>query len=176
MYALLNRTADMVARSLALLGGAVLVALVIMTCLSIIGRALVPIGLAPITGDFEMIEVGVAFAVFAFLPWCQMQRGHAAVDLFKSAFPSVMNKVLDLLIDIAMFAAAWILAWRLWLGMLDKRSFGETTFILQFPVWQAYAACMIGAAGFVLVAAFCCLRSGHVLLGYSDEQPTHVEH
>jgi TRAP-type C4-dicarboxylate transport system permease small subunit len=176
MYALLHRSADVVARGLALLGGAVLVGLVVMTCLSILGRALVPFGLAPITGDFELIEIGVAFSVFAFLPWCQMQRGHAAVDLLKPMFSASLNKLLDLVIDLAMLAAAWILAWRLWLGMLDKRNFGETTFILQFPVWQAYAACMIGASGFVLVAAFCCVRSAHVLLGYSDEQISHVEH
>ena len=176
MYASLNRAANLLARSLALLGGAVLVALVVMTCVSILGRALIPLGLSPVRGDFELIEVGVAFAVFAFLPWCQYQRGHAAVDLFKTAFPHVMNRLLDVLIDMLMLMAAAILAWRLWLGMLDKRSFGETTFILQFPVWQAYAACLIGAAGFVLVAAFCSLRSLRILLGSPEEQPAHVEH
>ncbi|TXJ05480.1 MAG: TRAP transporter small permease, partial [Alicycliphilus sp.] len=35
--------------------------------------------------------------------------------------------------------------WMLWEGMLEKREYFETTFILQMPVWWAYALCMVGA-------------------------------
>src|SRR3546814_3896475 len=52
-----------------------------------------------------------------------------------------------------------VLTWRLFLGMLDKRSCGETTFILQFPVWWSFAAALLGAAVFTLVCAYTVLRS-----------------
>jgi TRAP-type C4-dicarboxylate transport system permease small subunit len=175
MYQALSRTADVIARSMALLGGAVLVALVIMTCLSIAGRTLVPFGLAPIKGDFEWIEIGVGFAIFAFLPWCQLRRAHAAVDLFKPSYPEVMNRLIDLIVDILMATLAAVIAWRLHLGMLDKQSYAETTFILQFPLWQAYLAGLIGAVAFVVVALFCVLRSARVLVGLGDEKDRHVQ-
>ncbi len=57
-----------------MIGGVVLVLLTIMTCISIVGRAGLTIGLRPVKGDFELIEAGVAFAIFAFLPWCQFTR------------------------------------------------------------------------------------------------------
>lgn len=164
MYAILDQAAALLSRIMALLGGAVLIVLVAATCVSITGRALAPFGLSPIKGIFDYTEIGVGFAVFSFLPWCQYMRGHASVDLFTPVYSAGFNRVLDLLIDIAMFIAAFIIAWRLYLGMLDKQSYGETTFIAQFPVWQAFAAGLIGASLFAFVAGFCVLRSGRSLV------------
>ena len=45
---------------------------------------------------------------------------------------------------------------------------GETTLIAQIPVWQGFAAGLIGAGGFVIVAAFCVLRSARRLAGLRD--------
>ena len=73
---------DRGAAGLAFCGGVVLVAIALTTVISIVGRALIPIGLSPIRGDFELVEMGVAVAVFGFLPWCQLNRGHITVDVF----------------------------------------------------------------------------------------------
>lgn len=164
MYSILDNLAKNISRLMALIGGAVLIVLVIATCISITGRALTPLGLSPIKGIFDYTEVGVGFAIFSFLPWCQYRRSHATVDLFTPFYPSAMNRVLDFVIDFCMFLAAALIAWRLWLGMLDKLRYGETTFIAQFPVWQAFAAGLVGAVLFALVAAFCVLRSGRSLM------------
>jgi TRAP-type C4-dicarboxylate transport system permease small subunit len=116
----------MLARGMALIGGAILIGLVVLTCISIAGRALLGLGLGfqPIRGIFDITEIGIAAAIFAFLPWCQLQSGHAAVDLFKPVYPRVMNRLLDLVIDLTMCSAASILAWRLYLGMLGPRAGG----------------------------------------------------
>jgi len=166
MYQKLSDLTRLIAQAMALLGGGLLIAVVVVTFVSIAGRAMVPldIGLGPIRGIYDTTEIGIAGAVFAFMPWCQYMRGHASVDLFKPAFPGLMNRVLDLLLDAAMLAVAVLIAWRLYLGMLDKHSFGETTLIAQIPVWQGFALSLIGAVGFVLVAAFCVLRSARVLV------------
>lgn len=165
MYSVLENAADRLARLMAYLGAGVLILLTLATCLSIIGRALVPfdLGIGPIRGIYDMTEVGVAAAVFAFLPWCQLSRGHASVDLFAPFFPGVMNRLLDVLIDVGMLVIAIIGAWRLYLGMLDKISFGETTLIAQIPLGQAYMAGLIGAVAFAIVAAFCVVRSMRAL-------------
>jgi TRAP-type C4-dicarboxylate transport system permease small subunit len=165
MFHAIGRVIEPLARWCALLGGIVLIGVVIMSCLSIIGRALDGIGLGPIQGDYELVQMGIGFAIFAFLPWCQLRRGHATVDLFQARMGRRMNRTIDLISDIAMFTAATLIMWRLWLGMLDKKSYGETTFILQFPVWIPYAAGLIGAVVFVIVAAYCVWRSGRILAG-----------
>ncbi|WOI55260.1 TRAP transporter small permease [Palleronia sp. LCG004] len=176
MYDLLARLADAIARIAALAGGIILLAITVLTCVSIIGRALVPLGIGPgpIRGIYDYTEIAIAVAIFAFLPICQLQRGHATVDLFTPYFPGTANRVLDLVMDIAMCAVAVVGAQRLYLGMLDKLGYGETTLIAQVPVWQGYAAALVGAVAFALVAAFCILRSARALLRGETDDPRHV--
>ena len=166
MYLTLSRIAGFVARLLALAGGVLLLGIVVLTCVSIIGRALFSAGICcgPIRGIYDYTEIAVGAAIFAFLSWCQYQTAHAAVDLFKSALPDFINRFLNLIIDVGMLVLASLIAHRLWLGMLDKQRYGETTLIAQVPVWIGYAACLVGAVGFVLVAAFCIIRSSRSLI------------
>lgn len=161
MYHLLDHMAATLARALALAGGAVLLALIALTCVSIAGRALVPldIGIGPIRGIYDITEIGMAAAVFAFLPWAQYSEAHARVDLFQRAIPKPLDRVLELLFNAAMTFVAGIGAWRLYLGLLDKQSYNETTIIAQIPVWQGFAASLVGAIGFVIVSGFCVIRS-----------------
>ena len=174
MYAVLSRTAEFIARTMAVIGGMILIGVVVLTVISIIGRALLPlgIGLGPIKGIYDITEIGVAAAVFAFLPWCQIRGAHAAVDLFKPAFGVIPNRVLDILIDVGMFVIAAVGAYRLYLGMLDKLRYGETTLIMQLPVWQGYAASLVGAVAFAIVAGFCVIRSTRALIGHAPTKET----
>lgn len=164
----MNRAIDILARVTALAGGAVLLGLVAMTCVSIIGRAGLTLSgiydlpqvfsrLRPVRGDYEMIELGSAIAIFAFLPWCQLAGAHARVDLLQGRLPHWLDQGLTALWDWAMAAVMIVIAWRLWLGMIAKRSYGETTFLLQFPVWYAYAACFACAVVAVIVAVWVAL-------------------
>jgi TRAP-type C4-dicarboxylate transport system permease small subunit len=150
----LAATVTWLARVLAILGGVVLVAITIITVFSITGRALIWAGLRPVPGDFELVEAGVGFAVFAFLPWCQLNRGHATVDIFTSFLPDQVNRHIDVFAEVLMTIAISFIAWRLWFGLQDKIRYGETTFILQYPVWWAFAACMAAAAVAVVVSFY----------------------
>ena len=49
--------------------------------------------------------------------------------------------------------------WRLWLGLLDRQTFGETSFILGIPIWIGYLFAALGAALFVVVSGYTVLRS-----------------
>ncbi len=170
MYRSLNKAAEVIAAALALAGGLLLLAIVALTCASILGRALVPldIGIGPIRGIYDITEIGMAVAIFAFLPWTHYQEAHAKVDLFANAMPHGLRRVLDLVFNIAMLVAALVGTYRLYLGMNDKLSYGETTLIAQIPVWQGYAGCLVGGIGFILVAAFCVLRALRRLIGVPD--------
>jgi TRAP-type C4-dicarboxylate transport system permease small subunit len=170
MYHRLNAIVEFIARALAFAGGAVLLGLTLLTCISIVGRALLPldIGLGPIRGIYDMTEIGMAAAVFAFLPWAQYREAHARVDLFQWAIPHKVDQFLDVLFNAAMAFVSAVGTYRLYLGMQDKLSYGETTLIAQIPVWQGYAAGLVGAIGFVIVAVFCTLRAMRRLSGYED--------
>lgn len=145
---------ERLARLLAVLGGLVLVAVTLLTVISITGRGLISFGLRPIPGDFELVETMTAFAVFSFLPWCQVRRAHATVDVFTSFLSDRVNRFIDLICEALMTGVIVLIAWRLWYGMWDKIRYSEVTFILQFPVWWGFAASMAAAAIGVLVSFY----------------------
>jgi len=170
MYRALNWMAEHLSRLLALAGGAVLLIVIALTCVSITGRAMLPldIGLGPIRGIYDITEIGMAAAIFAFLPWAHYKEAHASVDLFQAMIPDTANRFFDLVFNIVMALAAGFGTWRLYLGLQDKLSYGETTQIAQIPLWQGYSAALVGAVGFVIVAGFCVIRSSRRLAGIQD--------
>lgn len=141
----MNHPVYAITRAMAWFGAFVLVLLAAMSVVSIAGRALSGLGLGPVPGDFELVEAGTALAVFCFLPWAHLKRGHAVVDLLWRIYPAPLRRVLDVLADALMFALWVLLVWRMGVSMLDYRDNGEVTFILQFPVWWGYAASMVPA-------------------------------
>lgn len=150
----IDRTLRRLASWLAVVGGIVLVAIIVLTVVSITGRSLGDLDLGPIPGDFELVEGGTAFAIFAFMGWCQLNRGHIAVDLFAPWLGPRLNAVIDVVATVLMTVAAGIIAWRHTAGMLDKLDYAETTFILALPVWWFYAASLVGAVTFAVASAW----------------------
>jgi TRAP-type C4-dicarboxylate transport system permease small subunit len=158
----------------AILGGVVLSGLIVLTCLSVFGRIVSTVfhsmaaqtyfkagadffigtGIASIYGDFELVEAGLAFSVFAFLPICQLHDGHAKVDLIFGHFPRWLQRGLNIITAILFAVVLVVVAWRLYEGMNAKMRYGETTFLLQFPLWWAYGACFVMAVFAAFVACY----------------------
>lgn len=155
----LGRAIYGLAKGLTFLGGALLLAVVVMVTISIIGRAFLWAGLRPIRGDYELASAGVALAVFAFLPWCHLERGHAVVSILTDRFGPRVNAWILAITDLMMLAAAAFIAWRLWFGMLDKFAYGETSLLLRMPMGWPYAAAFACTLAFVLIALYCLGRS-----------------
>lgn len=164
------------ARWLAYFGGMVLTTIALLTVVSIIGRALTGYGLGPIRGDFELVEIGSAVAVFCFLPWCQLNRGHVRVDILNRFMPYRLKAFLEIVGDVAISLIAIVITWRLWMGMgervtwfsqpvRDALGFGykpfspESTFILGWPTWYGYAVGVFGCLVFTIVALYTVWRS-----------------
>ena len=165
-----------ISRLMALLGGSMLVLLIVMTCVSILGRSLngilhadtiqatmpalaswlLDVGVGPLNGDYELLEAGMAFSIFAFLPVCQLNSAHASVDVFTSMMSATFSNFMVWLSEFAFALVLTLIAWQLTNGFLDKYNSGETTFLLQFPVWWAYGLSMIGSyvAAFISVIVF----------------------
>jgi hypothetical protein len=48
-----------------------------------------------------------------------------------------------------------VIGWRLYAGFLEKLANGETSFLLQYPVWWSYGASFAAAAVAALVSVYC---------------------
>ncbi|MBN2905248.1 MAG: TRAP transporter small permease [Rhodobacteraceae bacterium] len=184
--ALAGRAAQALAGAMAMTGGVVLVAIAAVTVASVLGRALP--GLDPVRGDFELVEAGTGVAVFLFLPWAQLKRGHVSVDIVSRLMGRRVHAALGFLGDLAISLVALVIAWRLWLGFAEKFPFGsqglrdalgmgyrpffaETTYELQLPVWIPLGLALIGAAGFALVTVYTAWRSLNWTLAGQEGAP-----
>jgi len=104
---------ERLARLCALLAGALIAFMVILTCGSIIGRETVG---HTITGDFELVALATGAAVGLFMPLCQLHRGNIVVDFFTAKAPKRVNRVLDRIGAFLLAACCALLAWRAALG------------------------------------------------------------
>ncbi|WP_437882198.1 TRAP transporter small permease [Pseudomonas sp. LRF_L74] len=119
-------------QAFALGGGLILVGLIGMSMVSIIGRKLFS---TPVRGDMELMEVGAAIAIAAFLPLCELRGTHIKVDALTSWLPEGIRRGLDTLAHLACAAVAGVLAWRTALQALDNHEYGDATTLLSFPLW-----------------------------------------
>ena len=162
----LGRTLQRAATAVALIGGAILFALTLLTVISVIGRAAFS---APIPGDFELVEIGMAVAIFAFLPYCQIVRGNVIVDLFTTRASPRTRALLDAAGNLIYTAIAALLTWRGALGGLEVRGYGETTMVLRVPVWWGYVPAVLCLALLTLVCGYTTWRSLREARGHAAE-------
>ena len=149
-------TLDVLARAFAFAGGVVLVAMTGMSVVSIAGRTVLG---QPLAGDFELVQVGCAVAVAAFLPYCQLRRGNIIVDFFTVRAGPRVQAALDALGALLLAAVMALLAWRTAAGMLTVKAAGEITMIVGFPVWLGYAAIVPSLALTALVGLVTALEA-----------------
>ena len=134
---------------LALFGGFTLLVMVCVNVISIFGRILF---LSPLLGDFELVEMGCAVAIFSFLPLCHLKNGNVIVDFFSSRFPYWIRGALDSFSCLLFSVVASIFTWRMLLGLEDMLRYNEQTMLLKIPVWIAFIP---GIFSFFLLSFVC---------------------
>lgn len=147
----MRRAIEPAAKAFAFAGGAVLVAMLGMSVASITGRAFLG---RPIQGDFELVQLGCAVSVAAFLPWCQLSRANIFVDFFTSWLPPRAQAALDALGALLLGAVMALVAWRAGLGAHAVWASGETAMISRYPQWIGYAAIVPSLAFTSVVALY----------------------
>jgi len=174
MFKTIHRFIHGIAWLMAVVGGFVLGALVLMMCLSILGREasdllhsawmqtsmpglanwLIEIGVGPVFGDYELVTAGLAFSVFCFLGWCHITSGHATVDVFTSGLSDRRRRWLQMVIDIVFAVALVLIAVQLYDGMNTIMRRRSTTFLLQYPLWWNYAATLVPAVLTAIISVY----------------------
>lgn len=145
-----GRALARVCEFLALIGGAAMLFVTAVTVISIAGRDLFG---TPVTGDYEITEIGVGVAVFLFFPYTQITGQNIVAEFFTAHLSRRKREWLEA-VHAAIFAAiAAFLCWRLFVGCIERIETAEMTMLLQIPLWWGYAV----AVGALAVLAAVCL-------------------
>ena len=132
-------------RALAIAGGALLTAVAVIVCVNVGMRWLLH---SAVPGDIELVQLGTALGVFAFLPLCQLHRANIMVDTFTTGLPKRVRNGLDALWDLVWAFIALVLAWRLVIGAYDTMRSNTVSMMLGLPTGWAIA---FGALAFAFV-------------------------
>ena len=167
---------DRLATAAALIGGTVLLACGLLTVGAIGFRLLarwgeiawVPTTLArPLAAHTEIVAPAVAIAVFAFLPYAHLRRGHVRIDLLAARVGSRGRAGLTAVADAALALAAAVLTWQTALAAFDLARYGQTTMVLRLPEAWAYWP-VVGALGLLVLV---CLHTAVVETGRALHSP-----
>ena len=134
---ILDRAAELCAYA----GGAIFVVIAILSVGSIVSRALFA---KPLQGDYELVQYAGAVFVSLCLPLTQLRRANIIVDFFTVKAKPSTRAWLDAFGAFLLALVMAVLAWRLVVGTISMREAGETTTILGWPLWHAYAAMVPG--------------------------------
>ena len=145
----------------ALLGGGLLIAVVLVNVFSVVGGMFGK----PFPGDFELTEIGVAIAAFAFLPYCQLTGSNVTADIFTSFASRRWVAGFSLLASLVALGFGLLLLWRMSFGMLDQAEYGYTTAILQIPHWLAFLPILFSLALLAVAALLTARESLHETSG-----------
>lgn len=150
-----GRVLLVVSKVLAITGGLLFVGLVVMSIVSIVGRKLLS---APVPGDVELLQMIAAAASAAFFAYCHLNHGDVKVDFFTAAAPPWVNHALDAFGSLLVGLVGAVLTWRIYVGAIGTRDDGETSAILDIPVWWAQIAMVPGFAMLALAGFYMATR------------------
>ncbi len=134
---------ELLARACAVLGGCLMTAITLMTCISLIGRNTTG---WTIVGDIELSAAVAGAAIALFLPWCQVKRGNIIVDFFTARASAATQGVLDRLGALLFALMLALLAWRSGVGGLSAWQSKAGSMMLGFPEWIIYS-CIVPPMG-----------------------------
>ena len=135
-------------RSLGVAAALILLALMLVTCVDVVGRYLLD---APLPGAFELTEVLVAALVFAALPLTTERGEHVEVDLLSGLFTVPVGRLVAAFAGLFSAALLATFAWRLATHAMRTLEDGAVTNALEIPL-----------APFGFLAAFSCLVSAFI--------------
>ena len=145
-----------VCEGLAVLGGIALLVVTVFTVISVVGRTAFD---TPVLGDQEIVELGCAVAIFAFMPYCQMRAANVIVDFFTARFGQSSRDALDALMNAIFTACIVVVTWRLAVGGIGAYRAGDATMFLRLPQWWGYSFAFLACVAWTLACLYSTLRS-----------------
>jgi TRAP-type C4-dicarboxylate transport system permease small subunit len=129
-------------RFLAIIGGATLLCLMLLTVYAVIMRYVFN---APVLWALDYARVGLVVVTFSGLAYCGWTGGHIAVDFIGTFTPPSVLRVSDTIIRLICAILIGMMAWQGFEQGLDALEMGEGTNEVEIPLFP-----------FLLVVAFGC--------------------
>lgn len=154
-YGPVGRALLRLSRSVAVAGGLIFVALVVMSIISIVGRKLFAF---VVPGDVEVLQMGAAFASASFFAYCHMIHGDVKVDFFTHSMSARKTALLDATGSLLVGLFGALIAWRTAVGAVSLKEVHETSAILGWPVWVAQALMVPSFALMSITGLYMCVH------------------
>lgn len=138
-------------KAMAVSGGVLFIALIVMSLVSIIGRKL---GFGSVNGDIELMQAGTAVAATAFLPYCTLLGEHIKVDFFTENMRDSLKRRIDGIAEVLFAVVAGLLAWRTVLSAQAIYESQEVTTLVSLPLWIPTALLVPGLTLMAVCAAY----------------------
>lgn len=140
----------------ALLGGALLLVIVLITAVNAAGFTADAIAqiwgsrVSGLPGYEDAVQMLVGVAGLMMFPYAQLHRGHASVDVVMQRAPDWANRAVAIVSGIVLGLLLLWMSWMLIQGTLQVRSDRVETTVLGWPVWVfmpfAVVSCLLWAA------------------------------
>jgi TRAP-type C4-dicarboxylate transport system permease small subunit len=141
---------------LAFVGGGVVLAFSVIVTVSVLMRWLTGSG---VPGDFEIVQTGLAVAIFAFLPICQLHNANIIVDTFTQRLPAGTRGAIDGFWALLYAAVALLIGWQTAMGARDTITSGTKSMVLGLPIGWAIAIAAVLAIWLAFVVLLTALRA-----------------
>lgn len=104
-------------------------------------------------GYEDFVRLTVSAAVLMLFPYCQLRRGHVAVDLLVERMPQPVQRAIDAISLIGMTLLVLFLLYWMVIGMVETRADRAISRVLGWPEWPFYLPGLVSLALWALVAA-----------------------
>jgi TRAP-type C4-dicarboxylate transport system permease small subunit len=138
---------DRATRWLAIAGGVVLVAMVLLTVVDVALRKFHE----PIFGRQNISELALLVVVFFSMAYCGRVKGHVAVDLIGNVASRRLLRVTDVLVSLIGAAVFAILTWRSLIAAEHAMEIKRVSNLLAIPHWPFYYVIALGSTLYAIV-------------------------
>jgi len=104
----------------------------------------------PIHGTYELIELGLACAIFVALPAVFLRDEHLVVDVVDSLAPRPLVRLLDLFGALCSLVVLGVMIWRMVPLARDMQEFGDVTADLSIPKIVYWIPVLLGVGASAL--------------------------
>jgi TRAP-type C4-dicarboxylate transport system permease small subunit len=120
--------------------------------------------IAAFPGYEDFVRLIISAAVLMLFPYCQLRRGHVAVDLLVERMPQPVQRAIDAISLIGMTLLVLFLLYWMVIGMAETRADHAVSRVLGWLEWPFYLPGLISLALWAMIAAddaFRTLRGRH---------------
>ncbi|MBY6198147.1 TRAP transporter small permease [Vibrio hangzhouensis] len=109
-----------------------LAALMLVTCIDVVGRYLFS---SPLVGSVELTEILLGSLIFTSLPLVTWRKEHISVDLMEGMLPKQIRSLRDILFNLAVSISLFAIGTKVWSLAARSHRYEEVSEYLEIPVY-----------------------------------------